>query len=41
MPFIDSYVTLVRDNANYRHLWLSQVISQLTHNQSTIPGAYR
>lgn len=28
LPFIDSYVTLLRHNQPYRRLWLSQVISQ-------------
>ncbi|MBE7551844.1 MAG: MFS transporter [Anaerolineales bacterium] len=28
LPFIDSYVTLLRHNQQYRYLWLSQVISQ-------------
>jgi MFS family permease len=29
VPFIDSYIRLIRHNRNYRNLWLSQVISQL------------
>src|SRR5688572_25156843 len=29
IPLIDSYFSLVRDNRNFRHLWLSQVVSQL------------
>jgi MFS family permease len=29
IPLIESYVSLVRDNHNYRQLWLSQVVSQL------------
>lgn len=29
IPLIDSYFSLVRDNRNFRQLWLSQVVSQL------------
>jgi MFS family permease len=29
IPLVDSYVSLVRDNRNFRQLWLSQVVSQL------------
>src|SRR5687767_7650809 len=29
IPLLDSYVSLVRDNRNFRQLWLSQVVSQL------------
>jgi Na+/melibiose symporter-like transporter len=29
IPFLDSYIQLIRDNKNFRYLWLSQVISQL------------
>jgi MFS family permease len=29
IPIIDTYITLVRNNPNYRYLWLSQLISQM------------
>lgn len=35
-PFIDSYVTLLRHNKQYRYLWLSQVISQVIDSQLVI-----
>lgn len=29
IPFVDSYLSLIRHNKNFRYLWLSQIISQL------------